>query len=126
MYPQETITEKGICTPVFITELFAITRTWKQPQCPSTDEWIKKMWYICAMEYNSAIKRNTFESFLMRWMNLEPIIQSEISQREKQMSYTNAYIWNLEKMVLMILFTGKQRRHRHKEQTFRHSGGRRL
>ena len=82
---------------MFITTLFAITRTWKQPQFPSTDEWIKKMWYICAMEYHSAVKRNAFESFLMRWVNLEPIIQSEISQREKQISYTNVYIWNLEK-----------------------------
>ena len=59
------------------------SRTWKQPRCPSTDEWIKKLWYIYIMEYYSAIKRNTFESVLMRWMNLEPIIQSEMGQKRK-------------------------------------------
>ena len=68
---------------MFIAALFTITRTWKQCRSPLTDEWIKKLWYICTMEYYSAIKRNTFESVLMRWMNLEPIIQSEVSQKEK-------------------------------------------
>ena len=63
--------------------LFTIAGTWKQPRCPSTDEWIKKLWYIHTMEYYSAIKRNTFESVLMRWINLEPIIQSAMSQKEK-------------------------------------------
>ena len=67
---------------MFIAALFTIARTWKQPRRPSTDEWIKKLWYIYTMEYYSAIKRNTFESVLMRWMNLD-IIQSEISQKEK-------------------------------------------
>ena len=67
---------------MFIAALFTIARTWKQPRCPLTDEWIKK-WYICTMEYYSAIKRNTFEPVLMRWMNPEPIIQSEVSQKEK-------------------------------------------
>ena len=67
--------------------LFTIVRTWKQPRCPSTDEWIKKLWYMCAMEYYSAIKRNTFESVLMRWMNLEPVIQSEVSQKETNIIY---------------------------------------
>ena len=68
---------------MFIAAQFTITRTWKQPRCPSTDEWIKKLWYIYTMEYYSATKRNTFESVLMRWMNLEPIIKSEVSQKEK-------------------------------------------
>ena len=68
---------------MFIKALFIITRTWKQLRCPMTDEWIKKWWYIYTMEYYSAIKRNTFESVLMRWMKLEPIIQSEVSQKEK-------------------------------------------
>ena len=63
---------------------FTIARTWKQPRCPLTDEWIKKLWYIYTMENCSAIKRNTFESVLMRWLNLEPIIQSEMSQKEKE------------------------------------------
>ena len=68
---------------MFIAALFTVTRTWKQPRCPSTDEWIKMLWYIYTMEHYSAIKRNTFESVLMRWMKLEPIIQSEVSQKEK-------------------------------------------
>ena len=83
MYPDETKTEKDTCTPLFIAALFTIARTWKQPRCPSTDEWIKKL-YIYTMEYYSAIKRNAFESVLMRWMKLEPIIQSEVkSERER-------------------------------------------
>ena len=81
--PEETKIERDTCIPLFITALFTRTRTWKQPRCPSTDELIKKSWYICTMEYYSAIKRNTFESVLMRWMNLEPIIQSEVSHKEK-------------------------------------------
>ena len=67
---------------MFIAALFIIARTWKQPRCPSADEWIRKLWYICTMEYYSAIKKSTFESVLMRWMKLEPIIQSEVSQKE--------------------------------------------
>ena len=63
--------------------IFTIARTWKQPRYPSTNEWIKKFWYIYTMEYYSAIKRNAFESVLMRWMKLEPIIQREVSQKEK-------------------------------------------
>ena len=70
--------------------------TWKQPRCPSADEWIRKLWYIYAMEYYSAIKKNTFESVLMRWMKLEPIIQSEGKpERKTPIQYTNTYIWNL-------------------------------
>ena len=60
-----------------------IARAWKEPRRPSTDEWIKKLWYICTVEYYSAIKRNAFESVLMRWMNLESITESEVSQKEK-------------------------------------------
>ena len=83
IYPKETKMEKDKCIPFFIPALFTIARTWKQPRCPSTDEWVKKLWYIYTMEYYSAIKRNTYELALMRWMNLEPIIQSEVSQKEK-------------------------------------------
>jgi len=83
LYPEETKIEKDTCIPLFIAALFTIARTWKQPGCPSTDKWIKKLWYIYTMEYYSAIKRNAFESVLTRWMNLEPIIQSEVSQKEK-------------------------------------------
>ena len=68
---------------MFIAALFTVARTWKQPRCPSTDEWIKKLWYIYTLEYYSAIKKNTFVSVQMRWMNLEPIIQSEVSHKVK-------------------------------------------
>ena len=68
---------------MLIAALFTIARTWKQPRGPSIDEWIKKLWYIHTMEYYSAIKRNAFEAVLMKWMNLESIIQSEVSQKEK-------------------------------------------
>ena len=71
------------CTSVFVAVLFAIAKTWKQPRCPSADECIRKLWYIDTMEYYSAIKKHAFESVLMRWMKLEPIIQSEVSQKEK-------------------------------------------
>ena len=83
IYPEETKIEKDTCIPLFTAALFIMARTWKQPRCPSANEWIKKLWYIYTMEYYSAIKRNAFESVLMRWLNLEPIIQSEVSQKEK-------------------------------------------
>ena len=72
IYPKETKIEKHTCIPLFIVALFTVARTWKQPRCPSTDEWIKKVWYLYTMEYYSSIKRNAFESVLMRWMDLEP------------------------------------------------------
>ena len=96
IYHEETKVEKDTCIPLFIAALFTIARTWKQPRCPSTDEWVKKLWYIYTVEYYSATKRNAFESVLMRWMNPEPIIQGEVSQKEKD-KYSNAYIQNLEK-----------------------------
>ena len=83
IYPEETKVEKQICISLFTEALFTIARTWKQPRCPSTDEWIKKLCYLYTMEYYSAIKGNSSESVLMRWMNLEPIIKSEVSQKEK-------------------------------------------
>ena len=83
---------------MFIAGLFTIARSWKQPNCPSTDEWIKKMWYIYTMEYYSAIKRNEIGSFVETWMDLETVIPNEVkSEREKQISYIKAYMWNLEK-----------------------------
>ena len=80
-------------TPTFIGAVFTIVKTWKQPRCPSADEWINQMWYIHTIEYYSAIKRNTFESVLMRWMNLEPIIQSEVSHKEKNKYCISTYIY---------------------------------
>ena len=68
---------------MFISALFIIAGTWKQPRCSSADEWIRKLWYIHTMEYYSAIKKNALESVLMKWMKLEPIIKSEVSQKEK-------------------------------------------
>ena len=72
-----------MCTPKFIETLFIIARTCKQPRCPSADEWIRKLWYIYTMEYYSAIKKNTFESVMMMWLNLESIIYSEENQKER-------------------------------------------
>ena len=80
---------------MFIAALFTIARTWKQTKCPSSDAWIKKMWHIYTMEYYSAIKRNEIELFVVRWMDLESVIQSEVSQKEKKKEYANTYIWNL-------------------------------
>ena len=94
IHTEETIIERHTCTPVFIIAVFTIARTWKQSRCPSADEWIKKLWYIYTMEYYSAIK-NAFESVLMRWMKLEPIIQSEVSQKEKH-QYTVLVECNLD------------------------------
>ena len=82
---------------MFIAALFTIARTWKQPKCPSTDEWIKKMWHMYTMEYYSAIKGNEIELFVVRWMDLESVIRSEVNQKEKQTPYANTYIWNLKK-----------------------------
>ena len=83
IHTKETRSERDTCTPVFIAALFIIARTWKQLRCPSADEWTRKLGYIYTVEYYSAIKKNSFESVLMRWMKLEPIIQSEVSQKDK-------------------------------------------
>ena len=72
---------------MFNAALFTTARTWKQPRCPLTDEWIKKMWYIYTMDYYSAIKKNAFESVLLRWINLEPVIQSEVIKRKTNIIY---------------------------------------
>ena len=83
----ETIIEKHTCTPMFIAAPLIIARTWNQPRCPSTDEWIEKLWYIHTMGYYSAITGSAFESVLVRCMNLEPVIQSEVRQKEKNIVY---------------------------------------
>ena len=98
IYPEKTVIQKESCTTMLIAALFTKARTWKQSKCPSTDEWIKKMWHIYAMGCYSAIKRNEIELFVVRWMDLESVIQSEASQKEKkQIPYANAHIWNLKK-----------------------------
>ena len=83
IYHEEIKTGKDTCIPMFIAVLFKVARMWKQSRCSLTAERIKKLWCIYTLEYYSAIKRNTIESVVMRWMNLEPIIQSEVSQEEK-------------------------------------------
>ena len=93
IYPEKTIIQKVSCTTMFTAALFTIARTWKQPTCPSIGEWTKKMWQkkkkkkkmwrIYTMEYYSAIKWNKIELFVVRWMDLESVIQSEVSQKEK-------------------------------------------
>ena len=95
IHTKETRIERDTCTPMFIAALFIIARTWKHPRCPSADEWIRRLWYIYTMGYYSAIKTNTFESVLMRWMKLEPIIQSEVSQKEKHQYSTLTHIYGI-------------------------------
>ena len=95
IYPEETKIE-DTCIPLLIAALFTTARTWTQPRHPSTDEWVKKLLYIHMVEYYSAIKRNAFESFLMRWMNLEPIIQSEVSHKEKGKYCIIMHIYRME------------------------------
>ena len=87
VYPEKTIIQKDTCTPMFTAAPFTIARSQKQPKCPSTDESIEKMWYIYTMEYYSAIKRNEIGSFVEMWMDLGTVIQSEVSQKEKNIVY---------------------------------------
>ena len=119
IHTKETRTERDTWTPMFITALFIIARTWKQPRCPSADEWIRKLWYIYTMDYYSAINKNAFESVLMKWMKLEPIIQSEVSQKEKhQYSILTHIYMEFRKMVMTTLYVRQKKRHRCKEQSF--------
>ena len=83
IYPDKTVIQKDTCIPMFIAAPFTIAKTWKQPKCPSTDEWIEKMWYIYTVEYYSATKKNEIMPFAATWMQLEIIILSEVSQKKK-------------------------------------------
>ena len=87
IYTKKTRSERDTCIPMFIAALFIIARTWKQPRRPLVDKWIRKLWYIYTMEHYSAIKKNSFESVLMKWMKLEPIVHSEVSQKETNTVY---------------------------------------
>ena len=93
IYPEETKIKRDTCIPLFIAAPFIVAITWKQPRCPSTDEWLRKLWYIYTVGYYSAIKRNAFESVLMRLMNLEPIIESKVSQQKKDKYHILAHIY---------------------------------
>ena len=95
IYPEETKTEKDTCITLFTAALFTIAGTWKQPRCLQTDEWIRNLWYICTMKYHSAVKGNTFKSVLMKWMNLETIIQREVSQKEKDKYHILMHIYRI-------------------------------
>ena len=95
IHTEETRIERDTCTPMFIAALFIIARTRQQLRCPSADEWIRKRWYIYTIEYYSAMKKNTFESVLMRWMKLELIIQSEVSQKVKHQHSILTYIYGI-------------------------------
>ena len=86
---------QSLLLPVFTAALFTVAKTWEQPKCPSTDEWIKR-WCICTVEYYSAIKKNELMPFVSTWMDLEIIILSEVSQTERQISYSITYMWNLK------------------------------
>ena len=95
IYTKESRIERDTCTPMFITALFTIARMWKQPRFPLADEWIRKLWYIYTIDYYSAIKKNAFESVLMRWMKLEPIIQNEVTQKEKYQNSVSMHIYGI-------------------------------
>ena len=95
IHTEETRIERDTCTPMFIAALFIIARMWKQPRCPSADEWIRKLWYIYTMECYSAIKKNAVESVLRRWMKLKPITQSEVSQKEKHQYSILTHIYGI-------------------------------
>ena len=97
--PKKTIIQKDKCTPRFTAALFTIARSWKQPKCASTDKWIKKRWYIYTMEYYSAIKRNEIGSFVEMWMDLETVIQREVSQKEKNKYCILTHICGTRKIV---------------------------
>ena len=118
IHTEETRIERDTCTSMFIGALFILARTWKQPRCPSADEWIRKLWYIYTMEYYSDTKKNTFESVLMRWMKLEPIIQSEVSQKEKHQYSILTNCMEFRKTVTITLYVREQKRHRCIEQSF--------
>ena len=96
IHTEETRIERDTCTPMFITALFTIARTWKQPRCPLADEWIRKLWHTYTMEYYSAVKKNAFESVLVKWMKLESIIEWSKLERKTPIQYINTYVWNFK------------------------------
>ena len=102
IYPKDTdvVKRRAICTPMFIAAISIITKLWKEPRCPSTDKWIKKMWSIYTTEYYSAIRREEYLPFASTWMELEGIMLNEIkSFRERQLSYGFTYLWNIRGSV---------------------------
>ena len=112
---RKALFKKTHVPPMFIAALFKIARSWKQPKCPSTDEWIKKLWYIYTMEYYSAIKRIKIGSFVETWMHLETVIQSEVSQKEKNKYRIVMHICGTQKMVQMNWVAEQKLIHRSRE-----------
>ena len=108
--------------PVFIATLLTIAKTWKQPKCPLTDEWIKKMWYIYTMEYYSAIKKNEIMPFAATWMDIEIIILSEVSQTKANIIWYHLYVES-KKLIQMNLFTKQKQTHRLRNQTYSYQRG---
>ena len=92
IYPDKTVLKRDTCTHMFIAALFPIAKTWKQPQCPLTDDWIRKMWYIFTMEYYSSIKKNEIMPFAATWIKLESLVLSEVSQKEKDKYHITSLI----------------------------------
>ena len=101
-YPEKTIIQEETGTTMFTAALLTIARSWNQPKCLSTDEWIKKTWHICTMEYYSAIKKTEIELFVVRWMDLESVIQSEVSQKEKNRYRMLTYMESKKKKKVLI------------------------
>ena len=95
IHTEETRSERDICTPMFTSALFTIARTWKKPRYPLGDKWIRKLWYVHPMEYYLDFKKNAFESVLRRWMKLEPIIHSRVSQKEKHQYSILTHIYGI-------------------------------
>ena len=95
IYPDKTFLENDTCACIFISGLFTISKTWKQPKCPLTEDWIRKIWYIYTMECYSATKKNEIIPFAATWMELETLILSEVSQKEKDKYHMISHIWNL-------------------------------
>ena len=117
IYLEKTVIWKDTCTPVFTAALLTIAKTWKQPKCPSTDEWIKKIRYISTMEYYSAMKKNEIMPFAATWMDLEIIILSRVSQKEKDRYHMISLICGIQIMTQMNLSTEQKQSHRYREQT---------
>ncbi|KAF0874587.1 LORF2 protein, partial [Crocuta crocuta] len=97
IYPEDTgvLMHRGTCTPMFISVLSTIAKSWKELECPSTDEWIKKMWFICTTEYYLAMRKNEILPFATTWMELEGVMLSKISQSKKDRYHVFTHMWNL-------------------------------
>ena len=122
-YTWTKLSSKDTCTPMFIAALFTVAKTWKQPKCPSIDEWIKKMWHVYTKDYYSAIRKNKIMPFAATRMDLEIITLSEVSQKEKDKSHMISLICGIQNMTQMNLCTKQKQTHSHREQTCGCQGG---